>query len=104
MVHRFMSYFVLAALAPLFSYAIAFAQIDPEKTLVGRWEGQAEVAKNRERRITISSVKATGNGEWVGYATSGGANTEISISKKDNEIYLEWVSESGGKAPYHMKM
>ena len=94
---------LMLVVSPIFA-VLSFAQVDPEKALVGRWEGQAEVAKNRERKITINSVKATGSGEWVGYATTAGANTEVSISKKDNEIYLEWVSESGGKAPYHMKM
>ena len=94
---------VIILLSPIFA-GLTFAQVDPEKALIGRWEGQAEVAKNRERKITINSVKATGSGDWVGDATIGGAKTEISISKKDNEIYVEWVSEGGGKSPYHMKL
>ena len=94
---------LMLVVSPIFA-VLSFAQVDPEKALVGRWEGQAEVAKNRERKITINSVKATGSGEWVGYATTAGANTEVSISKKDNEIYLEWASETGSKAPYHMKL
>ena len=53
MVHRFRSYFMLTALAPLFSYVIAFAQVDPEKALIGVWEGQAEVSQNRERTLEL---------------------------------------------------
>lgn len=94
---------VILLVSSVFAH-LSFAQVDPEKALIGRWEGQAEVAKNRERKITINSVKATGSGQWVADATVAGAKTEVSISKKDNEIYLEWVSEPGGKAPYHMKL
>ena len=102
MANKLSVYFaVIVLVAPVFA-ALSFAQVDPEKALIGKWEGQAEVVKNRERAIVIDSVKATGSGEWVGYADGG--KTEINISKKDNEIYLEWVGAGGGKAPYHLKM
>jgi hypothetical protein len=92
---------LIVLVSPVFT-ALSFAQVDPEKALIGKWEGQAEVAKNRERAIVIDSVKATGSGEWIGYADGG--KTEIDISKKDNEIYLEWTGAGGGKAPYRVKM
>ena len=94
---------VMVVVLPIFA-GLTFAQVDPEKALIGKWEGQAEVAKNRERTLVINSVKASGNDEWVGYGTTDGGNVEISISKKNNEIYLEYVGAGGGKAPYKLKM
>ena len=101
------------ALSFLIVVTNALAQVDPEKALLGTWEGQADTQQNRERVLVINSVKATGNGEWVGrgrFGTAGqvdtekaGGNTEISISSKNNEIYLEWVGAQG-KAPVRVKM
>jgi len=90
-------------LATLFA-GLTFAQVDPEKALIGKWAGQAEVLRNQERTLVINSVKATGSGEWTGYGSTDGGNVEISIAKKDNEIHLEYIGAGGGKAPYHLKM
>ena len=94
---------IIILLLPSFA-GFTFAQADPEKGLIGKWEGQAEVAKNRERSLVINSVKATGSGEWTGYGSTDAGNVEINITKKDNEIYLEYVGAGGGKAPYRLKM
>jgi hypothetical protein len=98
---------IIALLSPLFA-RLTFAQVDPEKALIGKWDGQAQTNQNRERTLVITSVKATGSGEWVGSGKFGptgqeGNDTEINISSKNNEIYLEWVGAQG-KAPVRVKM
>jgi hypothetical protein len=97
-----LSFAITLALSFLFVVTTAFAQVDPEKALIGKWAGQTEGGKNRERNLVINSVKATGSGEWIGYANDG--KTEVSISKKDNEIYLEYFGAGGVKNSYHLKM
>jgi hypothetical protein len=99
-----LSFAIILALSFLFVVTTAFAQVDPEKALIGKWEGQSEGGKNRERTLVINNVKATGSGEWVGYASTDSGNVEISVSKKDNEIYLEYVGVSDSKNTYHLKM
>jgi len=94
---------VIVLVLPVFA-RLTFAQVDPEKALIGKWAGQTEGGKNRERTLVINSVKATGSGEWVGDASSDSGNIEISISKKDNETYLEYVGASSAKSAYHLKM
>ena len=88
---------VIVLIAPVFA-ALSFAQVDPEKALIGRWRSQ-----ETNLPVVINSVKATGNDEWVGYASAYGGNIEIDIWKKDNEIYLRWISVRNG-APYRLKM
>jgi hypothetical protein len=97
------SFAVILLLSPLPAH-VCFAQVDPEKALIGKWEGRAEGGKNRERTLVINDVKATGSGEWVGYATTDSGNIQISVSKKDNEIYLEYVGASSNQNSYHLKM
>jgi hypothetical protein len=94
---------IIVVLSPLFA-GLTFAQVDPEKALIGKWAGQAEVLRNQERTLVIDSVKATGSGEWTGYGSTDGGNVEINIAKRDNEFHLEYVGAGGGKAPYHLKM
>jgi hypothetical protein len=89
--------------SPVFA-ALTFAQVDPENALIGKWEAHAEGGRNRERTLMIDNVKATGSGEWIGYASTDSGNVEISVSKKDNEIYLEYVGAGTAKSPYHLKM
>src|SRR6185295_9912793 len=104
--------FLLVVQVLVLSFASnALSQVDPEKALIGTWQGHAETAKNQERTLVINSVKATGSGEWVGRGRfgqgvdtdKGGGNTEINISSKNNELYLEWTG-SNGKAPVHVKL
>ena len=92
---------VIILVLPVFA-ALCFAQVDPEKALIGKWEGQKGGGKNRAPTLVINNVKATGSGEWVGYASTDSGDIEISVSKKDNEIYLEYVSSAN--STYHLKM
>ena len=77
---------------------ISFGQVDPTKALIGTWEGQVQVAKQMGRALTINSVKAKGDCEWVArgrYAIEGLESKEttggqaMNVSSKDNEIYIE---------------
>ena len=92
--------------------ALALAQVDPTKVLVGTWEGQVQVSKQMGRTLTINSVKAQGEGEWVARGrfavagmesekTTGGS--EMSVSSKDNEIYIEFTT-GNAKTPYKLKL
>jgi hypothetical protein len=89
---------IIVVLSPLFA-GLTFAQVDPEKALIGRWAGQAEVLRNQERTLVIDSVKATGSGEWTGYGSTDGGNVEINIAKKDNEIHLVMLEPVVAKRP-----
>jgi hypothetical protein len=77
---------------------VSFAQVDPTKVLVGKWEGQAEISKNRERTLIINSVEPSGNGEWVARGRMGlswrldeekEGDGKIKVFTKDNEIHLD---------------
>lgn len=105
------SFLVVVQVLALTFASNAHSQVDPEQGLIGTWQGHAETTKNQERTLVINSVKATGNGEWVGRGRFGqgvdtekaGGNMEITISSKNNEIYLEWTGNNG-KAPVHVKL
>lgn len=96
----------------LISVTLTFAQVDPTKVLVGRWEGQVQVASQMGRTLTINSVKAKGEGEWVarGYYNIAGMESkettggrEMSVSSKDNEIYIEFVTGNANN-PVKLKL
>jgi len=59
---------VILVLSPIFT-GLTFAQVDPEKALIGKWEGQPKSQRTRERTTGVNSVKAIGNGElaWLWY-------------------------------------
>ena len=91
---------------------LTFAQVDPTKVLVGRWEGQVQVASQMGRTLTINSVKAKGEGEWVarGYYNIAGMESKettggqaMSVSSKDNEIYIEFVTGNANN-PVKLKL
>ena len=91
---------------------ISFAQVDPTKALIGTWEGQVQISKQMGRTLTINSVKAKGEGEWVArgrYAIQGMESKEttggqvMSVSSKDNEIYLEFTTGSANN-PVKLKL
>jgi hypothetical protein len=104
---------VFAAQFLLISVAtFSFAQIDPTKALIGRWEGQIEISGNNGRTLMINSVKAKGEGEWVArgrYAITGPESnkttggSEMSVLSKDNEIYVEFIVGST-KNPVKLKL
>jgi hypothetical protein len=91
-----------------------FAQVDPTKALIGRWEGQVESSSapgGNQRTLMISSVKAQGEGEWIargrfgftGQVQEGPGGQEISVSSKNNEIFIEFATGTG-KAPVRLKL
>ena len=91
---------------------LSFAQVDPTKALVGRWEGQIETSGNSGRTLIINSVKAKGEGEWVArgrYAIAGmesektTGGSEMSVSSKDNDVFVEFVVGSS-KNPVRLKL
>jgi len=90
----------------------SFAQVDPTKALVGRWDGQIEIAGNSQRTLIINSVKAKGEGEWVArgrYSIAGHESKEetggqaMSVSSKDNDVFVEFVA-GGSKNPVRLKL
>ena len=91
----------------------SFAQVDPTKALIGTWEGQLEISRGQMgRTLTINSVKAKGEGEWVArgrYATAGlesdktTGGSEITVTSKDSEIYVEFAS-GNAKNPVKLKL
>ena len=90
--------FAIILLVSALSAALTFAQVDPEKALIGTWRSSEATT-----RVIINSVKATGNDEWVGYASqTGGRNIEINIWKEDNEIFLRWMNKNN--RPLRLKM
>ena len=107
------SYLGLSLQVLLFAVTtVGFAQVDPTKALIGTWEGQAQISKNMERTLIINSVKPTGSGEWVARGRFGlsrqvetekGGGQEMSVSLKDNEIFIEFVGTQG-KAPVRLKL
>ena len=80
--------FAINLLVSAFFAALTFAQVDPEKALIGTWRSPETTT-----RVVIDSIKATGNDEWVASASQrNDRNIEIAIWKKDNEIYLRWMN------------
>ena len=91
---------------------ISFGQVEPTKALIGRWEGQVQITKQMGRTLTINSVKAKGEGEWVArgnYATAGMESKEttggqaMSVTSKDNEIYLQFTTGNANN-PVKLKL
>ena len=97
----------------LISYAtILFGQVDPTKALLGTWEGQVQITQQMGRTLTINSVKAKGDGEWVArgrYAIAGMESKEttggqaMSVFSKDNEIYIEFTTGNANN-PVKLKL
>jgi len=91
----------------------AWAQVvDPTRALIGTWEGWADGIKHPEQTLVINSVKPTGSGEWVArgrFGLSGqvdrekGGGQKLSVSSKDNEILIEFVTPQG-KMPVRVKL
>jgi hypothetical protein len=94
------------------SATFSFAQVDPTKALIGRWEGQIEISSNSGRTLIINSVKAKGEGEWVArgrYSVAGQESKAetggqaMSVSSKDNDVFVEFVS-GNAKNPVRLKL
>ena len=85
-----------------------FAQVDPTKVLVGRWDGYQETSKARDRTLVITSLKPTGDGVWAGPGKFGifgedSYATEINVSSKGADIVVEFV-DANSKAPVVVKL
>ena len=91
----------------------AWAQVvDPTTALIGTWEGRADGLKHPDQTLVINSVKPTGSGEWVARGRFGlfgqvdtekGGGRKLSVSSKDNEILIEFVTFDG-KMPVRVKL
>ena len=108
------SKFVFCLVLILVTAARVLAQVDPTKVLIGTWEGQVESSTapgGNQRTLVISSVKAQGEGEWIalgrlgitGQVKEGPGGQEISVSSKNNEIFLEYTIVTS-KAPVRLKL
>jgi hypothetical protein len=90
--------------------ALALAQVDPTKVLVGTWEGLIEIPRGGDQVLIINSVKAKGEGEWVArgrfgprdYTSSGQGGQAMDVKSKDNEIFVEFVTKA--KNPVRLKL
>ena len=90
--------------------ALALAQVDPIKVLVGTWEGLIEIPRGSDQLLIINSVKAKGEGEWVArgrfgprdYTSSGQGGQAMDVKAKDNEIFLEFMTKA--KNPVRLKL
>jgi hypothetical protein len=99
-----------ALLLVLSAAALALAQVDPTKVLVGTWEGLIEIPRGSDRVLIINSVKAKGEGEWVArgrfgtrdYTSSGKGGQAMDVTAKDNEILVEFVTKE--KNPVRLKL
>lgn len=87
---------------------LAFAQPDPTKVLIGRWEGEIDSESHykgrKYRRLIIRSVEPTetvwvAKGSWAGGRGSGIIEKGIDVSLQDGVIVLEFstnVTRGGG--------
>jgi hypothetical protein len=100
----------LTLLLALSAGALALAQVDPTKVLVGTWEGLIEIPRGSDQLLIINSVKAKGEGEWVArgrfgprdYTSSGKGGQAMAVKANDNEIFLEFVTKA--KNPVRLKL
>jgi hypothetical protein len=93
--------------------SFTFAQVDPSKALIGTWDGQisAYVPGGNQRTLMINSVQSKGENEWValgrfgvtGQVKEGPGGQEMSVSSKNNEIFIEFVAGQG-KSPVRLKL
>ena len=109
-----MRFLILTGFLALTISSTSLAQVDPTKALLGTWEGHIEasnVSGGAQRTLIINSVKATGSSEWeargrfgvTGQVKEGPGGQEMSVSSKDNEIFVEFVGGQS-KAPVRLKL
>jgi hypothetical protein len=99
---------VLIALFIVMVGSLAQAQRDPEKVLVGTWEGVVDGIRDNGRTIIIRSVKPSDKG-WEGqgfYATSAskgkGERMTFEVSRQGDDINIEFVTSQ--KNPGKLKL
>ena len=86
----------------------AWAQMDPTKVLVGKWEGRVELPESSERTLIIESVTPE-DGGWVAEGRFGLTGEKlgrrsIQVSQRGGDIIL--VFETGAKTqnPVRLKL
>jgi hypothetical protein len=87
--------------------ASAWAQVDPTKVLVGTWVGHAELVRDSERVLVITSVTPKEGGGWVadgrfGFTVAKAPRREIDVSLQGGDIILEFVA--GQNNPVRLKL
>lgn len=99
---------MLTALFLIAGCSTAWAQLDPEKALIGTWEGTVATAGDNGRTIIIRSVKPSESG-WIAegfYATSAskgkGSRMTFEVSRQGNDIIVEFVTSQ--KNPGKLKL
>jgi hypothetical protein len=85
----------------------AWAQADPAKVLIGTWVGHAEVPRDSERVLIISSVTPKDGGGWVadgrfGFTVKKAPPRQIEVSLQGSDIILEFVA--GQNSPVRLKL
>jgi hypothetical protein len=94
--------------------SLTFAQVDPSKALIGTWDGQISASNapgGNQRTLMINSVQSKGENEWValgrfgvtGQVKESPGGQEMSVSSKNNEIFIEFVAGQG-KTPVRLKL
>ncbi len=88
---------LLAMAVASLATAIAHAEADLEKTLVGRWEGEISTihAKNATPVVlTIKSLKQEG-GRWTAEASGGRTPVDLEIVTSGKQPSLRWTGANG---------
>ena len=85
----------------------AGAQPDPAKLLIGTWVGNAELPRDSERVLIISSVTPKDGGGWVadgrfGFTVEKTEARQIEVSLQGSDIILEFVA--GQNNPVRLKL
>ena len=85
----------------------AWAQLDPTKVLVGKWEGHVESLRDSERVLVIRSVTPKEGGGWVadgrfGLTIEKMGRREIEVSLRGDDIILEFAA--GQSNPVRLKL
>jgi hypothetical protein len=86
----------------------AWAQLDPTKVLVGKWEGHIEVPRDSERTLIIESVTPK-DGGWVAQGRFGSTSENlgrrsIQVSQQGGDIILEFVTGTKTSNPVRLKL
>jgi hypothetical protein len=87
--------------------SLAWAQADPAKVLIGTWVGHAEVPRDSERVLIISSVMPKDSGGWVadgrfGFTVEKAPHLQIEVSLQGSDTILEFVT--GQNNPVRLKL
>jgi len=86
----------------------AWAQLDPTKVLVGKYEGHVQMTRNSERTLIIESVTPK-DGGWVAEGRFGSTGEKlgrrsIQVSQQGGDIILEFVTSMKTPNPVRLKL